>query len=221
MSSGAIGGPWPGILRSMDFEHGAPLSSCMVGARRRRAYFRQDMNRRRDIEDMAPDLAGRAAGLSWPAAAGAVFDAILTPNRSLPRRGFIAVMAAVAGCSAAVSAGFFIAGAWPVIGFCGLDVLLVWAAFKLSYRQGRLKERVRLTRDHLLVSRILPSGHETRWRLDPRSTRVAIDRPVGHESQVRVLSKGRTLILGSFLSPEERGDFADALRAALGGLRVA
>jgi uncharacterized membrane protein len=108
-----------------------------------------------------------------------------------------------------------------VVGFCGLDILLVWLAFRLSYRQGRLKERVRLTPGEMLVSRTLPSGHEARWRLDPSRTRVAIDRPVGHESQVRVMSKGRILILGSFLSPEERGEFAQALRAALSRLAAA
>ena len=96
---------------------------------------------------------------------------------------------------------------------------LVWLAFRLSYRQGRLCERVRMTPDDLFVSRVLPSGHESRWRLQPFWTRVAIDRPVRHESQVRLVSKGGVLILGSFLSPKERGEFADALSAALAGLK--
>ncbi|HRX40065.1 MAG TPA: DUF2244 domain-containing protein, partial [Parvularculaceae bacterium] len=143
------------------------------------------------------------------------FDAILYPNRSLPNAGFVAVMAVVIFVNLSLGLTFFLIGAWPVIGFCGLDIFLVWLAFKLSYRQGRLHERVRVTPEAMWVSRVLPSGHETRWRLHPFWTRVSIDKPVRHESQVRVTSKGRTLILGSFLSPRERGEFADALSAAL------
>ncbi len=152
--------------------------------------------------------------------AEALFDAVLYPNRSLPNAGFVAVMAVVIGANFLFGTYFYAIGAWPVIGFCGFDVFLVWLAFKLSYRQGRLRERVRITDDDMWVSRVLPSGHETRWRLQPAWTRVAIDRPIAHESQVRVVSKGKTLILGAFLSPAERGRFAEALDDALGRTRL-
>ncbi|MGE0410312.1 MAG: DUF2244 domain-containing protein [Amphiplicatus sp.] len=168
---------------------------------------------------MAPALTGRARALPAPPAARAeegAFEAVLFPNRSLPNAGFLAVMAVVIGVNMTFGVFFYLMGAWPVLGFCGLDVFLVWLAFKLSYRQGRLHERVRLTPEAMWVARVLPSGHETRWRLDPYWTRVAIDRPVEHESQLRVVSKGRTLILGAFLSPGERASFAEALAAALG-----
>lgn len=173
---------------------------------------------------MPPAAKGRASsqsGLDDMAGAGpSLFDAVLSPNRSLPNAGFVAVMSVVIGANFLFGMYFYAIGAWPVIGFCGLDVFLVWLAFKLSYRQGRLRERVRVTKDDVWVARVLPSGHETRWRLQPYWTRVQIDRPVRHESQVRVTSKGETLILGSFLSPEERGDFAEALAGALGRARV-
>lgn len=176
----------------------------------------------RQYEDMAPDVTGRALDLPAtpaPARDDNLFDAVLFPHRSLPNSGFIVVMSIVIGVNLTLGLYFFAIGAWPVLGFCGLDIFFVWLAFKLSYRQGRLHERVRVTPDEMWVSRVLPSGHESRWRLQPFWTDVKIDRPVEHESQVRIISKGRTLILGSFLSPEERGEFADALSAALGRLR--
>lgn len=168
-------------------------------------------------EDMPPLLAGRARDLP-PAATpepGVLFDALLYPNRSLPNAGFVAVMTVVIGVNATLGVLFFLLGAWPIIGFAGLDVLLVWIAFRLSYRQGRLHERVRVTPDALWVSRVLPSGHETRWLLQPYWTRVFVKRPIDEESAVRVSSKGRTLVLGAFLSPEERGAFAEALQEAI------
>ncbi|MEM9706775.1 MAG: DUF2244 domain-containing protein [Pseudomonadota bacterium] len=182
------------------------------------------------IEDMPPTDEGRVGdkptealgpeGLS-SAADPARFDAILYPNRSLPNRGFAIVMAVVIASNIGFGGYFYALGAWPVIGFCGLDVFLVWLAFKVSYRQGRLHERVIVTPDEMRVSRVLPSGHENRWVLQPFWTTVTIDDPVRHESQVQVRSRGRTLILGSFLSPGERVAFANALSGALASCRIA
>lgn len=165
------------------------------------------------IENMPPDMAGRRLDAApEPDADPSAFDAILYPNRSLPNAGFIAVMIIVVSVNFTLGLVFFSLGAWPVLGFCGLDVLLVWLAFRLSYRQGRLRERVTLGPDYLNVSRVLPSGHETRWRLQPAWTRVYVDNPEEHEARVRLVSKGRTLILGAFLSPTERAAFGARLR---------
>lgn len=166
---------------------------------------------------MPPAEKGRA--LEPPlsnASADAEFDAVLYPNRSLPNAGFLAVMATVIGANLVLGGYFFAIGAWPVIGFCGLDVLLVFLAFKLSYRQGRLRERVVIAAGDLQVSRVFPSGSESRWRIERFWTRVVIDNPDEHESSVRVVSKGRSLVLGAFLSPGERMAFGAALKAALG-----
>ena len=177
-------------------------------------------------EDMPPVAKGRASELPPPphpgGEDGAAFDAVLFPHRSLPNSGFWAVMSIVIGVNLTLGVYFFMIGAWPVLGFCGLDIFFVWLAFKLSYRQGRLHERVLVRDGEMLVSRVLPSGHETRWRLQPAWARVVIDRPGDHESQVRVVSKGRSLVLGAFLSPDERVEFGKALREALvgaGGMR--
>lgn len=181
------------------------------------------MNAVSEYETMAPLQKGRALDLPPQRTAdrgSAIFDATLYPNRSLPNAGFIAIMTVIISANFIFGVYFFAIGAWPVIGFCGLDILLVWLAFKISYRQGRLREEVRIDEDEMWVSRILPSGHETRWRLQPAWTRVSIDRPLAHESQVRVTSKGKTLILGAFLSPEERERFADALARALDRARL-
>ena len=175
----------------------------------------------RNLETLAPDARGRALSPQNDAAVGEhIFDAVLYPNRSLPPTGFYIIMGIVVSAAFFFSVTFSALGAWPVVGFYGLDILAVYVAFRLSYRQGRLRERVRVTKDELLVSRILPSGHEMRWRLQPFWTRVECEKPVRHESQVRVVSKGKSLILGAFLSPEERGRFADALADALGRARI-
>lgn len=169
---------------------------------------------------MAPVLTGRAGDLPpRPASAEALFDAMLAPNRSLAPTGFLVLMAVIAAFYVVIGTVFSLSGAWPVLGFLGLDIAAVYLAFRLSYRSGRLRERVLVTADALSVSRVLPSGHESRWSLHPFWTRVECDQPPRHESQVRLVSRGRTLVLASFLSPEERGAFAAALRGALDAAR--
>ena len=68
-----------------------------------------------------------------------LFSATITPHRSLGRKGFIIVMCAIGGISFIAGLVFLIAGAWPVMGFFGLDVLLVYWAF-----QRELPRRARL-----------------------------------------------------------------------------
>lgn len=169
---------------------------------------------------MSPDEKGRALDpLGGEPARCFEFDAVLYPNRSLPNAGFFVVMTMVIAANFTFGAYFFSIGAWPVIGFCGLDVFLVWLALRLSYRQGRLQERVRIAPGDMRVSRVMPSGDEARWRIEPFWARVVIDNPGAHEARVRIVSKGRSLILGAFLSPEERMAFGRALGAALARAR--
>jgi len=153
-----------------------------------------------------------------------VFSAILTPYRSLGPNGFFLLMVAVAGVSFAAGVAFFLAGAWPVIGFFGLDVLLVYWAFRLNYRAARLYERVDLTADKLTVTRVLPSGREKSWEFNPYWVRCRLSARRGRASELSLSSHGRRLIFGSFLSPGEKEDFASSLSGALadarGGVRI-
>jgi uncharacterized membrane protein len=145
----------------------------------------------------------------------APFDAVLYPNRSLPRSGFLALMAAVVIVSAAVGAAFFMIGAWPVTGFLGLDALLIYLAFRWNYRSGRLTEFVRLDQDGLTVRRVRPDGRVRSWRFEPHWVRVKMDDPPGDHSQLTLSAHGRSLTIGAFLTVGERLEVAHALKAAL------
>ncbi|MEL7201736.1 MAG: DUF2244 domain-containing protein [Pseudomonadota bacterium] len=176
------------------------------------------MAQTKTIETLAPDAKGRHLDLPRLDAvptAGKTFEALLYPNRSLPNRGFVVLMAVVIAVNVCMGIVFTLNGAWPVLVFGGLDILLVWAAFKTSYAQGRLHERIRVTADEIVVSRVLPSGHEMRWALHPFWTDLQIDDPIRHESQLCLRTKGKVLILGTFLSPDERLAFAKRLQDAI------
>ncbi len=143
------------------------------------------------------------------------FDAILHPNRSLSRGGFYILMSLVAAISATIGGFFYLSGAWPIFGFYGLDVVVLYFAFRQNYRRARMYEQVRLTEGALIVEKVDHRGGRRSWQFQPYWLRVNMDDPPRHESQVTLTSHGQAVIVGSFLSPEERLDFARALRAAL------
>ncbi len=161
---------------------------------------------------------------TWPADPGAAplepnaklyFDAEIRPNRSLANPGFYALMAAIAIISFSAGIAFMMIGAWPVLGFFGLDVLLVWLAFKLSYRDGRKRETIQITSEAIRVARTTPFGHQTAYRLPSAWTKVEVAGEGEPDVQARLTASGKSLIIGAMLSPRERESLADAVREAL------
>jgi uncharacterized membrane protein len=148
-----------------------------------------------------------------------VFDAVLHPHCSLGPRGFLALMVGIGLISFVAGMAFVLAGAWPVMGFFGLDVLLVYLAFRVNYVAARRYETVRLSVDTLVVERVAPDGTRREWQFQPYWLRVSMDDPPRHDSKLTLTSHGRSLVIGAFLSPDERLEFAQALRGALDKLR--
>jgi uncharacterized membrane protein len=146
-----------------------------------------------------------------------IFSAVLTPRRSLGRVGFLVLMLVFGGVSFAAGLVFWIAGAWPVLGFFGLDVLLVYVAFRLNYRAARAYEEVLVTPSELRVRKVGPRGAVAEWTFNPLWTRL--DRQEHAEYGIErlfLVSRGRKLPVAGFLGPDEKADFAAALAAALG-----
>jgi uncharacterized membrane protein len=146
-----------------------------------------------------------------------LFSAIITPHRSLSSTGFVLLIALIGGVSFAGGMFFYLAGAWPVVGFLGLDVLLVYIAFRANYRAAAAFEEVTVTPSELRVRRVTHHGRVYEFTLNPVWTRI--DRET-HEDfgllRLFLVSRGRRLSVAGFLSPKEKESFANALSAALG-----
>ena len=149
------------------------------------------------------------------------FDATLSPYRSLPPRGFFWVMAVLSGVGFCGGIGFVLMGAWPVTGFFGLDVALVYLAFRLSYRSARQTETVRLTRAALDVERVGIRGERRHWRFEPFWLRLVFEEWDEGQNRLVLVSHGKSLALGTFLSSPERRGLAQALKSALTNWRQA
>lgn len=172
------------------------------------------MCRRRVIlENMSPRLENLSAALE--VRGPLQMDAVLRPNRSLSLRAFSRLMLVLGTMSFIASIVFVANGAWPVMGFFGLEVLLIWMAFRISYKQGRLFERVRVTPALIHVDRVQPNGRAQHWAVAPIWARVEHEEEGPNSDAVRLIGGPNRVALGRFLAPEERQSFADALRGAI------
>lgn len=149
-----------------------------------------------------------------------LFSAILTPYRSLGGTGFLVLMSLVSVVSFAAGLFFFLLGAWPIVGFLGLDVLLVYAAFKANYRAATAYEHVTMTPSALTVRKVSHRGEVAEWTLNP--VWVRLDREVHEEFGIErlfLVSHGRRFPIAAFLGPHQKAEFAVALSAALAQAR--
>ncbi len=156
------------------------------------------------------------------------FSARLTPHRSLGPKGFLILMCAVGGFSFAAGLAFWLMGAWPVFFFFGLDVLLVYWAFRANYAAAGAWEQVELAGDRLTIERQLPGRDRKSWEFHPYWVKVELAENNLAENDelpdmcgpLLLRSHGRSVELASFLSPSERRNFADALRTALASHQI-
>jgi uncharacterized membrane protein len=146
----------------------------------------------------------------------ALFSAVVTPHRSLSHAGFLIVMAAVGGISFVAGTAFLLLGAWPVFGFFGLDVLLVYWAFRVNYRAAAAFEEVTITPSELRVRQVSHRGKASEWSFNP--VWVRLEREGNEEfglERLFLVSRGRRLPIASLLGPKEKESFAAALAAAI------
>lgn len=135
--------------------------------------------------------------------------------------GFTLVMGVATAFGFIIGVAFMLAGAWPVFGFCGLEIGLLYVAFRLNYRAGRRYERIRLTDDGLEVRQYGPKGETGRWAVEPSWLRVTVEDAPPHKGELTLSSHGRSLVVGRFLPPAERPEIAAALREAIARYRSA
>ena len=157
-----------------------------------------------------------------------VFSATLTPFRSMDSRANRRVVILYAVLTTIPGLFFFHIGAWPVVGFLGLDIAALWLAFKWSRRSGRAYEEVTLWSHALKIISCTPAGRITTRTLNPFWVRLHLDRDYEdriirivlnnreHRAQERSgKSVGEHVEIGAFLNPDDKTSFARIFSRAL------
>ncbi len=144
----------------------------------------------------------------------------LTPHRSFDPAAVRLLMAATFVVSALFSLPFYLMGAWPIVGFMGLDVALLYFAFRANFRAARAYEDFHLTYFELLFARVSARGARREWRFNPAWVRIErIDHQEFGPQRLSLLSRGRRWEVARFLGPDQKAEFATTLASALAEAR--
>jgi uncharacterized membrane protein len=141
------------------------------------------------------------------------FSTLLRPHRSLPPEGFKWLIRGAVAANLLIGLPMYLLGAWPVMGFMGLDVWLLWYMFQRSYFDARRSETLTMTDRELVIERRSPEGEREEHRLDAYWLRIEAG------ERLVLTSRGQRVVVGRFLSPDQRAELADELRAAHDRLR--
>ena len=145
------------------------------------------------------------------------FATPLSPHRSLSPEGFKWLIRGAVAANLLIGVPMYLVGAWPVMGFMGLDVFLLWYMFKRSYLDARRSETLLLTDRELIVDRVGPDGEREQHRLDAYWLHLELQ---GEAERLVLISRGNRLVVGRFLAPSVREEVAEELKAALAAYRA-
>ncbi|MFO1079743.1 MAG: DUF2244 domain-containing protein [Reyranellaceae bacterium] len=154
--------------------------------------------------------------MSQPAASAVHFTTRLVPHRSLSQDGFKWLIRGVIVANLLIGLPLYMLGAWPVLGFMGIDVYLLWWLFQRNYFDARRSETLTLTDRELIVDRLSPEGEREQHRLDAYWLRLELQ---GDAERLVLISRGNRLVVGRFLAPNVREKVAEELEAALAAFR--
>lgn len=146
---------------------------------------------------------------------GDFLNAVLYPHRSLTRSGFNWVMGIMAVSALGLAVLFWSLGAWPIVAFLALDVVIVWVAFRINFDRARQHEKLRLTQHNLIVEKSAPGKRTRRWAFCPGRASVTLLEAGEHHASLQISGTDHSLEIGAFLSPQERAEAAAMLKSAL------
>ena len=144
-----------------------------------------------------------------------LYEITLYPYRSLNKLGFFILMFVLTFISFIAGIIFMLKGAWPVFGFFGLDVLLVYIFFKINFKSGKKKEVIILTKNKLIIKIYNSEKTFKTFKLDSNWLKINLIKLKNHASKLQISSKNKSIMIGSFLRYQEKIDVIYSLEKAL------
>lgn len=139
----------------------------------------------------------------------------LRPNRSGTLRGIHIVFGFLLFVFVPTGVVFSLLGAWPVFGFMGAELLLLYLALRINQRATQACERMVLEDNRFTVERTDPRGTSHLWEFQPQWLRVEFEKTGEFVAHLSLTSKGQRIKLGQFLSTDEKTHAAQHLNQAL------
>ncbi|XDZ65583.1 DUF2244 domain-containing protein [Alphaproteobacteria bacterium LSUCC0684] len=144
---------------------------------------------------------------------------LLWPHRSLSQKGFRILMAVLGSLMVAIGLIFFLMGAWPVVGFLGLEILVVWAFFRMNYKSARQREKITANPATFRIERTSPDGETAIEELPSPWLKAELEPSAppksGQPQRLVVKSHGRKAEIGPFLHAVEKQELLPEINALL------
>ena len=122
---------------------------------------------------------------------------------------FITIPASYIGIS------FYVLGAWPVLGFMGFEILLIYIAFKILFYKNKFYEHIILDNEKLNILFKKKNKIIKKIELEPTWVQVKIEKIYENEDTLILSSHGKKIILANYLIPEERLKLAGKIKSGL------
>jgi uncharacterized membrane protein len=156
---------------------------------------------------------------TWPAVQSTPFETVYCVtsrrNDSLGARGRWRIFAALCTLSLGLAIVFALFGAWMVLPYSMLEMLVLFLAFRWIGRHASDWERLSVQGDRVIVEREY-AGVRTRHEFNRCWTRLETNRdPFGRVPRLALCSAGASIPFGDDLSAADREKIAKDLRRAL------
>lgn len=141
------------------------------------------------------------------------------PHRSLSARGLNVLLCLVGGLSCFAVSVLWLLGAWPVIGFGGVEITLFILLLRLHARGRREGELLLLSENELRIVRTDARGGRQLRILEPAWLNVLLEERRGRVPALLLVARAAREEVGAQLGEAEKRDLARALAGALHRLR--
>jgi uncharacterized membrane protein len=143
------------------------------------------------------------------------FTFVARRNNSLSSGGRLLVLGSIAVVLLAISLGFALNGAWLVFPFAGLDILVVYLAFRYVERRAGDYECIAFHAENIVIERQHAARTE-RFDFNRHWVQVALIEPQGAKrGRLLLRSHGKEVEFGIHLTGEQRAALARRLKEHL------
>lgn len=145
------------------------------------------------------------------------YSKVLRPHRSSTNRTLRILSVFLVLFFLTAGVGFLMAGAWPVFGFMGLEIGGLIFALWYNHKVGSSFEAITITESEFRLSKVDHWGQRRHWTFQPQWLKVRFE-PVSKQLICGV--HGKHVIIGKFLTEDERQALAETLRAEVQRLQL-
>ena len=133
-------------------------------------------------------------------------------NNSLSTKGFYILMTSIILPALFIGTAFSLIGAWPVLGFMGLEIILIYIFFKILFYKNNFYEHIMLDKAKFSISYNNKNNVINSVNLEPTWLQVKLE---NNNNKLQIFTHGNAIELGKCLAIKEKASLAKVIQEAL------